>query len=302
MPRLPRIDFPGALHHVMARGIERREIFRDDADRTEFGEIRGRALTTSGTPCYAWAFLPNHVHLLLVTGKRPLHQVLHAALFRYAAYFNRRHRRVGHLFQNRYKSILCERDAYFQELVRYLHLNPVRAGLVETPGALARHPWCGHGARLGRVAVPWQDTRTVLALFGPRVGAAREAYQRFVVDGFTQGRRPELVGGGLVRSLGGWRALVAARREGRQERGDSRILGSGDFVDKVLRDADERLAHDVQRRREGWTPARGLARGVAGAGGPGARAPGLTAAFPDSRGIGLDTQPRKTYASQAKHT
>ena len=96
MPRLARIDFPGALHHVMARGIERREIFRDDEDRLAFGEVLGHALTQSGTPCYAWAFLPNHVHLLLATGKRPLHQVLHRALARYAGYSGSRRRDLAH--------------------------------------------------------------------------------------------------------------------------------------------------------------------------------------------------------------
>jgi REP element-mobilizing transposase RayT len=151
MPRLTRIDYPGALHHVMARGIERRAIFRDDADDLAFGEYLGNALTRSGTPCDAWAFLPNHVHLPLVTGKRPLHQVLHLALTWYAGHFNRRHRRVGHLLQNRDTSILCERDAYFPELVRYIHLNPVRARLLETPAELARDPWCGHGVLLDRV-------------------------------------------------------------------------------------------------------------------------------------------------------
>ena len=263
MVRQARLDFPGALHHVMARGIERREIFTDDEDRQTFVALLGDTLGATGTACYAWALMPNHVHLLLTTGKRPLARVLQKVLGRYATAFNRRHRRSGHLFQNRYKSILCERDAYFQELVRYLHLNPVRARLVRTPAGLAASTWTGHAALLGRREVRWQDTASVLALFGRRVAVARAAYAAFVEAGFSQGRRPDLMGGGLIRSVGGWRALEALRRRGGQEHGDERILGSGDFVTEAVTAAEEAVAAQVAARRTGWTPARVLTRAAA---------------------------------------
>jgi hypothetical protein len=121
-------------------------------------------------------------------------------------------------------------------LVRYLHLNPLRAGTVTTLSALARYPWTGHSPLLGTVPRPWQDTRTILEQFGPALRRARQAYQAFVAAGSTQGWRPELQGGGLVRSLGGW-AAVARLRRGREEyAGDERILGSAVFVQALQRD------------------------------------------------------------------
>jgi len=146
MPRLARLDAPGALHHVICRGIERRPIVRDDTDRAAFIDGLGRVLTATGTPCYAWALLSKHVHLLLRTGAVPLTTVMRRLLTGYAGAFNRRHRRHGYLFQNRYKSILCQEKPYLLELVRYLHLNPLRVGLVKDLRALDRYPWSGHSA------------------------------------------------------------------------------------------------------------------------------------------------------------
>ena len=131
MPRQSRIVFPGALHHIIVRGIERRKIFRDDQDRNNFIERLGKILEQSKTGCFAWALIPNHFHLLLRTGKASITSVMGRLLTGHAIYFNRRHRRQGHLFQNRYKSILCQEDTYLWEFVRYIHLNPLRAGLVK---------------------------------------------------------------------------------------------------------------------------------------------------------------------------
>ena len=162
MPRQTRIDAPGALHHIIVRGIERRPIFRDDRDRDHFLERLAGILAETETPCYAWALIPNHVHLLLKTGLTPIATVMRRLLTGYAGYFNRRHRRHGHLFQNRYKSILCQEEAYFRELVRYIHLNPLRAKLVEEIKALDKYPYCGHSAILGSVRRNWQQVDYVL--------------------------------------------------------------------------------------------------------------------------------------------
>jgi hypothetical protein len=153
----------------------------------------------------------------------------------YAGYFNRRHRRHGHLFQNRYKSILVEEEAYFLELVRYIHLNPLRARIVPDLMALGCYPWCGHSALLGRVARPWQSVEEVLGQFGSRPREARRSYHAFVSAGVAQGRRPELQGGGLKRSAGGLEAVVALRRGREHGAADERILGSGEFVEQVHR-------------------------------------------------------------------
>jgi REP element-mobilizing transposase RayT len=127
MPRKARIDAPGALHHIIFRGIEQRLIFRDDRDRDQLIDRLSEILAETDTPCYAWALMPNHVHFLLKTGLTPIATIMRRLLTGYAGYFNRRHRRHGHLFQNRYKSILCQEESYFRELVRYIHLNPLRA-------------------------------------------------------------------------------------------------------------------------------------------------------------------------------
>ncbi len=144
MPRKARIDAPGALHHIICRGIERRKIFLDDSDRDHFVQRLGRVISETQTPCYAWAIIPNHFHLLLKTGNIPIATVMRKLLTGYAVTFNRRHDRVGHLFQNRYKSILCQQDRYFLELVRYIHLNPLRANLVGSIRQLNRYEYCGH--------------------------------------------------------------------------------------------------------------------------------------------------------------
>ena len=237
MPRGPRLDAPGVLHHVMVRGIERRPIFRDTQDRADF-LARLAALADAGAlVIYAWALLPNHAHLLVRTGTRPLPRSMRSLLTGYAGAFNRRHHRVGHLFQNRYKSVVVEVEPYLLELVRYLHLNPLRAHVVATLAALDRYPWTGHSAVLGTVPRPWQDTRTVLAQFGPTTARARKAYRAFVAAGIPRGQRPELQGGGLVRSLGGWDAVRQLRRGREAYMGDERVLGSTEYVAALQRTA-----------------------------------------------------------------
>jgi REP element-mobilizing transposase RayT len=130
MPRQARLDAPGTLHHVIIRGLERRAIVKDDVDREAFVTRLGAMAQATGTPIYGWALLPNHAHVLLRSGPTGIPRFMRRLLTGYAITFNRRHRRVGHLFQNRYKSIVCEEEAYFRELVRYIHLNPLRAKLV----------------------------------------------------------------------------------------------------------------------------------------------------------------------------
>jgi len=249
MPRQARLDAPGTLHHVIIRGMERGMIVRDDSDRAAFVTRLRAVAQATGTTVYAWALLPNHAHLLLRSGPAGLPTFMRRLLTGYAITFNQRHKRVGHLFQNRYRSIVCEEDVYFRELIRYLHLNPLRAKLVPDLRALDRYPWCGHAGLLGSVQQPWVDRRAVLAWFGPTEGKAVQAYRAYLREGAPLGRRPELVGGGLLRSAGGWAEVRSMRR--RQERivADPRILGSGKFVERVLRDAPPRLAPEVRRRQ-----------------------------------------------------
>ena len=128
-----------------------------------------------------------------ITGIRT--QTMKQVLTGYVVNFNRRHKRYGHLFQNRYKSILCDEEPYLLELTRYIHLNPLRGGLVQRLSDLRGYPWTGHAALLGVVDRAWQETATVLATFGPNRKSARQRYEEFIREGIAQGRRPELVGG-----------------------------------------------------------------------------------------------------------
>jgi REP element-mobilizing transposase RayT len=241
MPRKARIDAPGALQHVIVRGIEGRNIFRDNSDRYNLLERLEKILGETVTPCFAWALMPNHIHLLLRTGLSPISTVMLRVLTGYAVSFNRRHRRHGHLFQNRYKSILCQEEPYFKELVRYIHLNPLRAKIVSKPKDLNRYLFCGHSVLMGTYSNDWQDINYVLNLFGDKLSRARKRYFEFVRKGVAEGRREDLIGGGLVRSAGGWSVVKAMRNAATRIKGDERILGSSDFVETVLSKSQEAL-------------------------------------------------------------
>ena len=249
MPRQARLDTPGALHHVIVRGIEKRPIVQTAEDRDDFVAALSAAARTTGTAIYAWALLRNHSHLLVRSGRVGLPAFMRKWLTGYAIRYNHRHHRYGHLFQNRYKSILCEEDAYFRELVRYIHLNPVRARHVENLDDLERYPWCGHGVLLGKAKRDWQETAYVLEWFGRLPRDARRAYRQYIAEGVPLGRRPELVGGGLIRSLGGWSQVRSGRVPRAHGRADERILGSGEFVDRVIAEATEQLQAQVPRDR-----------------------------------------------------
>ena len=252
MPRKARIDAPGALHHIICRGIARQKIFYTDADRINFVKRLGKILEETDTRCYAWALLPNHFHLLLRTGNSSVSTVMRRLLTGYVVTFNRRHRRNGHLFQNRFKSILCQEDAYFLELVRYIHLNPLRAKIVESMKQLDHYPYCGHNIVMGGGQSSWQDVNKVLIQFAKRLDVARKHYRNFVEKGIEQGRRPDLIGGGLIRSSGGWTAFKAKVRNRVHLKGDERILGDSDFVRSVLEKAQENLNRRYRLQKEGF--------------------------------------------------
>ena len=238
MPRQARLDAPGTLHHVIIRGIERIKIVNDDQDRQDFVSRMGKIALETGTLIYAWALLTNHAHILLRSGSSGLPRYMRRLLSGYAISYNRRHRRQGHLFQNRYKSIVCEEEPYFKELVRYIHLNPLRVNLVENLAELDRYKYCGHSVIMDRVKNNWQDRDYVLKWFDSREGEAKRAYRQFVKKGIDQGRRHDMVGGGLIRSQGGWSAVKTMRRLGVREKSDERILGSGEFVEQLIQQSD----------------------------------------------------------------
>lgn len=201
MPRGPRIDYPGAVHHVYARGIEKRDIFLDDRDRDNFLGRVGINLPKWKMRCSAWAIMPNHFHLLLQSDTGLLPTFMHCLLTGYSKYFNDRHKRVGHLFQNRYKSPIVGRVGYFRDAVRYIHLNPLRSGIVPSVDALEEYSWTGH-RRILRGGLPeWQDTELLQAEFhDPRAsrGWIRN-YRQFVeMAEFDSGGHPAPEGTGQL--------------------------------------------------------------------------------------------------------
>jgi putative transposase len=251
MPRQGRIDAAGALHHIICRGLERRKIFCDDSDRDDFVSRLGAILTQTSTRCYAWALLPNHAHLLLQTGMVPIATVMRRLLTGYATKFNRKYRRHGHLFQNRYKSILCQEEPYLLELIRYIHLNPLRARVISTVEELKTYRYCGHNRIFSTEAESWFAADEILARFGSGAKSSRKAYEVFVSEGVGQGRRPELIGGGLFRSAGGWSAIISAKKAGMFMKSDERILGDSDFVESILVSAEEEMERKNAYRNNG---------------------------------------------------
>ena len=241
MARTARLDAPGALHHVRARGIEKRRIFLDDVDRENFLSRLAQLVESGALQVLAWALMPNHVHLLVRTGNQPLHRSMRALLAGYATWFNRRHRRAGHLFQNRYKSSLCEDDAYFLTLVRYIHRNPLPS-VVPNLSALKDYRFTGHSTLLGHRQRSWQDAEAVLARFSDDPSRARDLYEKFVAAGDDSGDRELLEGGGLVRQRKHWKAIAKLRRGRERSTTDERILGTPRFIAQILGDLNGGVA------------------------------------------------------------
>ena len=191
--------------------------------------------------------------LLLRSGTAGISTVMRRLLTGYAVTFNHRHKRHGQLFQNRYKSIICQEDVYLKELVRYIHLNPLRGKLVADLAELNQYFYCGHSALIGLEEWPWQATEYVLRTFGKTLREGRRRYCSYVEAGVDQGHCEHLVGGGLIRSLGGWAELKGMRLKGRNRvKGDERILGNTDFVMEVLAEANETIDRRYELKSLGY--------------------------------------------------
>jgi len=184
MARPPRIEFPGAFYHVLERGNQRQEIFLDDKDRGAFLERVQRYKKDTGFILYAYVLMPNHVHLLIETANVPLSKIMQLINLTYTQYFNRKYNEVGHVFQGRYKALLCDRDEYLLSLVRYIHLNPVRAGLVNKP---SQYKWSSHSEYLGG-GKGIVDTEMVLRFFSDRSISALRKYEEFIHEAIGEGK------------------------------------------------------------------------------------------------------------------
>lgn len=223
MPRPPRFDAPGTLHHVYARGVGKCAIYRDDLDRARFVTRLERVLARSGATCLAWSLMPTHFHLLFRTASEPLSNVMQRQLGSYARSFNLRHGRVGYLLQGRFRSIVVQEELYLRVLVRYIHRNPLEAGIVADLRALASYPWTGHGALLGnREPLAFHDVQAVLERFGNSLPLARNALKRWMK-----------IDGDEIEPV-----MLAAAPGARMEVG---ILGDESFRERVLARAEVRV-------------------------------------------------------------
>ena len=209
MARKPRLDFPGAFFHVIVRGNQRATIFHDEADYTAYLARLERYHRRDGVTLHAYVLMKNHVHLLLETGTQPLSRMMQSLQFTYSQYYNRRYGQTGHVFQGRYQAILCDRQAYLLELVRYLHLNPAR---LRTPISPWSYRWSSHAAYLGRPGPVTVQTAAVLESLHHQVGPARRAYRRFLLEGMAQGHQERFYDTVDQRFLGDERFVAEADR------------------------------------------------------------------------------------------
>ncbi len=183
MARKPRVHFAGALYHVIARGNQRQDIFLDDRDFQTYLAYLSEYKSKFSFHLYAYALMRNHIHILLEVKETPLSKGMQILQFRYTRYFNKRYKKTGHLFQGRYRAILCDKDTYLFELIRYIHLNPVRAGIAESP---EKYSWTGHLEYLGKNQRTLIDKTLVLSRFGKRLSLARRRYRQFVLEGLGE--------------------------------------------------------------------------------------------------------------------
>jgi len=236
MPRQARLDYPGAYHHVMGRGIDGLNIFKEKSDKKDFLSRIKTLQKESSMQIHAWCLMDNHYHLLYHTGQTEMATFMRQLLTGYAVKYNKRHRRRGHLFQNRYKSIVVEADEYFLPLVRYIHLNPVKAKIVSLT-KLNEYPWCGHQEIIHGGEGVVINREEVLSFFGSKMKKALVAYNDYLKEGMGKDE-DYLLGGGLIRSMGGWQEVVQ-RRIDEREACDERVLGGGDFVTNVLQRCEQ---------------------------------------------------------------
>jgi putative transposase len=215
MARKPRIHFPGAFYHVIARGNRRQKIFRDNKDYQLYLSFLGEYKDRYGFSLYAYTLMPNHVHLLIEVGEVPLSRLMQNLQFRYCRNFNIKYKKSGHLFQGRYKAILCEKDSYFLELSAYIHLNAVRAGLVEDS---FDYPWCSYRSYMRQDEDDLVDKNFLWAQFSDKRTVAAKEYKRFVESRIGQGHGDDFY-----------------------ELKDQRFLGQEAFVENVYRSLNDEL-------------------------------------------------------------
>lgn len=214
MARKPRLHVPGGIYHVLLRGNGGQDIFFARQDRVRFLKLLEDGVERFGCRVHAFCLMTNHVHLLVQVGHLPLAKLLQNLSFRYTRFINKRKKRLGHLFQGRYKAFLVDAESYLLELVRYIHNNPVRANMVKDAES---HPWSSHRVYSGLEELPWLTTDWVLGQFGEKRSSARQQYSNFIARGAAEGHRSDFYGG----------------------ESDRRVIGDDSFLESVLGKPDK---------------------------------------------------------------
>jgi putative transposase len=221
MPRKPRLHYPGAVYHVILRGNSGQDVFFDAGDRTRFFLLLQEGVERFGFRIHAFCLMTTHLHLAMQVGDMPLSRIMQNIGFRYTQFINRKYQRTGHLFQGRYKALMIDADSYLLTLIRYIHLNPLRAGMAIRPEA---YPWSSHPSYLGMAPrPPWLTTDWALAQFSDQTGTAIQRYRAFVNEGLDEGHRNDFHRGSF----------------------EGRALGDDSFIAQVLRQAEETRAADL---------------------------------------------------------
>ncbi len=233
MPRQARLDLPGTLHYVTVRGIEGLGIVSNHVDRNDWVARLGNLARQCDTAIFAWSLLNDHAHILLKSGPTGLSSFMRRFQSGYANAFNRRHSRRGYLFQDRYKSKVCEMKSYFLELVRHIHLNPLRSGLVRTLGELDYFSWSGHAVILGNYKNDWQNTMAVLHHIDGLAEDARKGYRDYIERGLAYGNRTKLFTAGSATSSNKGSGHQDMHPRKRSNKTDAQILGSPQFIKQI---------------------------------------------------------------------
>lgn len=230
MARKPRIHYAGAVYHVLIRGNANQKIFFETSDYLRFLRFIGEGIQKYRHQVHAYCLMPDHIHMAVQVGDIPLSRIMQNLSFRYTQWMNRRQDRVGHLFQGRYKAVLVDANSYLLELVRYIHLNPVRAGMVKSPEA---YPWSSHLSYLGEKKLPWLRMDWVLSRFSSSSGQTGNEYREFVHSELAGGQREEFHRGtkGERRALGESPFIEEVFRRAQQER--NKDLSMGDIIRRV---------------------------------------------------------------------
>jgi putative transposase len=233
MSRRARLNGIEYLQHVIARGIENQDIFRSIEDRENFLSRLSTLTTQGNVQLLGWCLMPDHFHLLLRTYCMSLAIMMHRLLTGYAIWHNRKYLRRGHLFQNRYKSVIIEEKRYFLDILRYIHLTPFRVGLLNAISQLDSYPFTGHCVLMGSREFKCQDVNWVLGWFENEEGQAKDRYRRFIAHGSIHDTRNAHLSRNLEIGSGEWNQQGSGQRETKANY-DGRILGSADFVQRVL--------------------------------------------------------------------